>query len=67
MYKKRHLVELQLFVYYRSEQCMEAYALLLALAETEQGLVLGQNKVNRVSTVGKYISYINTHKGILYS
>lgn len=48
----------RLFVCHCSEQCIEAYELLLALTETEQGLVLGQYKVARVSTVGKYICCI---------
>ncbi|KAG7314614.1 hypothetical protein KOW79_021917 [Hemibagrus wyckioides] len=42
---------LRLALHY-SEQCIEAYELLLALTETELGLVLGQYKVARVSTVG---------------
>ncbi|XP_027023813.2 colorectal mutant cancer protein isoform X3 [Tachysurus fulvidraco] len=41
---------LRLALHY-SEQCIEAYELLLALTEKEQGLVLGQNKVAEVSTV----------------
>ncbi|XP_026100040.1 colorectal mutant cancer protein isoform X2 [Carassius auratus] len=36
-----------------SEQCIEAYELLLALAESEQGLVLGQFRVAGVSAVGE--------------
>ncbi|XP_036385414.1 colorectal mutant cancer protein isoform X2 [Megalops cyprinoides] len=35
-----------------SEQCIEAYELLLALAESEQGLVLGQFRAAGVGTVG---------------
>ncbi|XP_061119639.1 colorectal mutant cancer protein isoform X2 [Conger conger] len=34
-----------------SEQCIEAYELLLALAETEQGVVLGQFRAAGVGTV----------------
>ncbi|XP_076866919.1 LOW QUALITY PROTEIN: colorectal mutant cancer protein [Brachyhypopomus gauderio] len=34
------------------EQCIEAYELLLALAESEQGLVLGQFRAAGVGTVG---------------
>ncbi|KAF4073142.1 hypothetical protein AMELA_G00255430 [Ameiurus melas] len=41
---------LRLALHY-SEQCIQAYELLLALAETEQGLLLGQYRVARVSTV----------------
>ncbi|XP_060719060.1 colorectal mutant cancer protein isoform X2 [Tachysurus vachellii] len=41
---------LRLALHY-SEQCIEAYEILLALTETEHGLVLGQYKVARVSTV----------------
>ena len=37
-----------------SEQCIEAYELLLALAESEQSLVFGQFKAAGVGTVGKY-------------
>ncbi|XP_066515330.1 colorectal mutant cancer protein isoform X2 [Hoplias malabaricus] len=36
-----------------SEQCIEAYELLLALAESEQGLVLGQFRAAGVSTMGE--------------
>ncbi|XP_067105923.1 colorectal mutant cancer protein isoform X2 [Osmerus mordax] len=36
-----------------SEQCIEAYELLLALAESEQSLVLGQFKAAGVGTVGE--------------
>ncbi|XP_048042635.1 colorectal mutant cancer protein isoform X3 [Megalobrama amblycephala] len=36
-----------------SEQCIEAYELLLALAESEQGLVLGQFRAAGVSAVGE--------------
>ncbi|XP_046901064.1 colorectal mutant cancer protein isoform X2 [Hypomesus transpacificus] len=36
-----------------SEQCIEAYELLLALAESEQSLVLGQFKAASVGTVGE--------------
>ncbi|XP_073696252.1 colorectal mutant cancer protein [Garra rufa] len=36
-----------------SEQCIEAYELLLALAESEQSLVLGQFRAAGVSTVGE--------------
>ncbi|XP_053086446.1 colorectal mutant cancer protein isoform X2 [Pangasianodon hypophthalmus] len=43
---------LRLALHY-SEQCIEAYELLLALAETEQGLVLSQYRVARVSNVGE--------------
>ncbi|XP_030639700.1 colorectal mutant cancer protein isoform X2 [Chanos chanos] len=39
-----------------SEQCIEAYELLLALAESEQGLVLGQFKAAGVSTLGDQVS-----------
>ncbi|XP_053533167.1 colorectal mutant cancer protein isoform X2 [Ictalurus punctatus] len=46
---------LRLALHY-SEQCIEAYELLLALAETEQGLLLGQYRVARVSTVGEQTS-----------
>ncbi|XP_057259850.1 colorectal mutant cancer protein isoform X2 [Pezoporus wallicus] len=35
-----------------SEQCIEAYELLLALAETEQSLILGQFKAAGVGSVG---------------
>ncbi|XP_072924720.1 colorectal mutant cancer protein isoform X2 [Hemitrygon akajei] len=35
-----------------SEQCIEAYELLLALAESEQGLILGQFKAAGVGSVG---------------
>ncbi|KAI1904625.1 hypothetical protein AGOR_G00007620 [Albula goreensis] len=38
-----------------SEQCIEAYELLLALAESEQGLVLGQFRAAGVGTVGDQI------------
>ncbi|XP_021332394.1 colorectal mutant cancer protein isoform X2 [Danio rerio] len=37
-----------------SEQCIEAYELLLALAESEQGLVLGQFRAAGVSAVGEH-------------
>uniref|UniRef100_A0A4W5PUR7 MCC regulator of WNT signaling pathway n=1 Tax=Hucho hucho TaxID=62062 RepID=A0A4W5PUR7_9TELE len=36
-----------------SEQCIEAYELLLALAESEQSLVLGQFRAAGVGTVGE--------------
>ncbi|XP_057175698.1 colorectal mutant cancer protein isoform X1 [Triplophysa rosa] len=36
-----------------SEQCIEAYELLLVLAESEQGLVLGQFRAAGVSAVGE--------------
>ncbi|XP_059404892.1 colorectal mutant cancer protein isoform X1 [Carassius carassius] len=36
-----------------SEQCIEAYELLLTLAESEQGLVLGQFRAAGVSAVGE--------------
>ncbi|KAL7838082.1 hypothetical protein AOLI_G00264860 [Acnodon oligacanthus] len=36
-----------------SEQCIEAYELLLALVESEQGLVLGQFRAAGVSTMGE--------------
>ncbi|XP_058631853.1 colorectal mutant cancer protein isoform X2 [Onychostoma macrolepis] len=36
-----------------SEQCIEAYELLLALGESEQGLVLGQFRAAGVSAVGE--------------
>ncbi|XP_067295897.1 colorectal mutant cancer protein isoform X3 [Pseudorasbora parva] len=36
-----------------SEQCIEAYELLLALSESEQGLVLGQFRAAGVSAVGE--------------
>lgn len=53
-----------------SEQCIEAYELLLALAETEQCLVLGQYKVTRVSTVGKYMQCVQlsdiVHHAVIY-
>ncbi|KAG9338290.1 hypothetical protein JZ751_025961 [Albula glossodonta] len=39
-----------MFIFY-SEQCIEAYELLLALAESEQGLVLGQFRAAGVGTV----------------
>ncbi|KAK3527309.1 hypothetical protein QTP86_020238 [Hemibagrus guttatus] len=42
---------LRLALHY-SEQCIEAYELLLALTDTEHGLVLGQYKVARVNIVG---------------
>ncbi|XP_041042072.1 colorectal mutant cancer protein isoform X1 [Carcharodon carcharias] len=35
-----------------SEQCIEAYELLLALAESEQGLILGQFRAAGVGSVG---------------
>ncbi|XP_028828504.1 colorectal mutant cancer protein isoform X2 [Denticeps clupeoides] len=38
-----------------SEQCIEAYELLLALAESEQSLVLGQFRAAGVSTVGEQL------------
>ncbi|KAM9441060.1 colorectal mutant cancer protein isoform 5-T7 [Clarias gariepinus] len=43
---------LHLALYY-SERCIEAYDLLLALAETEQLLVLGQYRVASVRAVGE--------------
>lgn len=36
-----------------SEQCIEAYELLLALAESEQSLILGQFRAAGVGSVGK--------------
>nr|XP_055054202.1 colorectal mutant cancer protein isoform X1 [Misgurnus anguillicaudatus] len=38
-----------------SEQCIEAYELLLSLAESEQGLVLGQFRASGVSAVGEQV------------
>lgn len=41
------------FVFSSSEQCIEAYELLLALAESEQSLILGQFRAAGVGSVGK--------------
>lgn len=41
------------FVFPFSEQCIEAYELLLALAESEQSLILGQFRAAGVGSVGK--------------
>lgn len=42
-----------IFVFPFSEQCIEAYELLLALAESEQSLILGQFRAAGVGSVGK--------------
>jgi len=39
--------------FFFSEQCIEAYELLLALAESEQSLILGQFRAAGVGSVGK--------------
>lgn len=41
------------FIFPFSEQCIEAYELLLALAESEQSLILGQFRAAGVGSVGK--------------
>ncbi|XP_051875500.1 colorectal mutant cancer protein isoform X1 [Pristis pectinata] len=46
-----------------SEQCIEAYELLLALAESEQGLILGQFKAAGVGSVGKNHLITGDQKG----
>lgn len=40
-------------LFFCSEQCIEAYELLLALAESEQCVVLGQFRAAGVSTAGE--------------
>lgn len=47
------LIFCMVFVFPFSEQCIEAYELLLALAESEQSLILGQFRAAGVGSVGK--------------
>lgn len=50
---KLQLIFCVVFVFSFSEQCIEAYELLLALAESEQSLILGQFRAAGVGSVGK--------------
>lgn len=50
---KLQLIFCLIFVFPFSEQCIEAYELLLALAESEQSLILGQFRAAGVGSVGK--------------
>lgn len=54
---KLQLTFFVVFVFPFSEQCIEAYELLLALAESEQGLILGQFRAAGVGSVGKMSMY----------
>ncbi len=50
-----------------SEQCIEAYELLLVLAESEQGLVLGQFRAAGVSAVGKRHTHTRLNQDVPYT
>lgn len=53
MFFELQLIFCMVFVFPFSEQCIEAYELLLALAESEQSLILGQFRAAGVGSVGK--------------